>query len=57
MDVTSMFERSVSRTPDRDAVVDVATGERHTYEELAAEVESAAAGLVDRRSPGVRPRC
>ncbi|QLG63902.1 class I adenylate-forming enzyme family protein [Halorarum salinum] len=55
MDVTSMFERSVSRTPDRDAVVDVATGERHTYEELAAEVESVAAGLVDRGiGPGDR---
>lgn len=55
MDISSMFERSVSRTPERDAVVDVVTDERYTYRELAAEVDSVAAGLVDRGiGPGDR---
>jgi 2-furoate---CoA ligase len=47
MDISSMFERSVYRTPKRDAVVNVATSERYTFEELADQVTSVAAGLED----------
>lgn len=42
-----MFHRSVSRTPDRDAIVDLLAQERYSYEEVAAEVESVAADLVE----------
>lgn len=47
MDISSMFQRSVQRTPDRDAVVDVLADERYSYDEFAGEVESVAAGLAD----------
>ena len=47
MEISSMFDRSVSRIPQRDAIVDVAAGERLTYSDLAEEVSAIAAGLED----------
>ena len=38
--------RTVARVPDGDAVVDVTTGRRWTYRELASEVETVAAGVA-----------
>ncbi|WP_033441554.1 AMP-binding protein [Saccharothrix sp. NRRL B-16314] len=40
------FDRAVAAHGDRDALVDCATARRWTYRELAAEVDSVAAGLV-----------
>jgi fatty-acyl-CoA synthase len=37
---------TVARVPDRDALVDVPSGRRWTYAELARDVESAALGLL-----------
>jgi fatty-acyl-CoA synthase len=41
------LDRTVARHADRDALVDVASGRRFTYSELAAEVNVVALGLVD----------
>ncbi|ALE74199.1 AMP-dependent synthetase [Pseudonocardia sp. EC080610-09] len=46
------FRRTVRRFGRRTAVVDPATGDRHTYADLAAQVDALAAGLLD---AGVRP--
>jgi fatty-acyl-CoA synthase len=40
------LDRAVRRFPDRDALVEHATGRRWTYRELAAEVEAVALGLL-----------
>ena len=40
------LDRTVRRFPDRDALVEHATGRRWTYRELAAEVEAVALGLL-----------
>ena len=40
------LDRTVARHADRDALVDVASGRRFTYSELAAEVNVVALGLV-----------
>jgi fatty-acyl-CoA synthase len=40
------FAATVARVPDRDALVDVPTGRRWTYAELARDVEAAALGLL-----------
>jgi fatty-acyl-CoA synthase len=41
------FERTVARHGDREALVDVATGRRWTYAELARDVDALARGLLD----------
>ncbi|WUC77194.1 AMP-binding protein [Streptomyces sp. NBC_00536] len=41
------LDRTVRRFPDRDALVDMATGRRWTYAELAADVDALALGLLD----------
>ncbi len=41
------LDRTVARHADRDALVDVASGRRFTYSELAAEANVVALGLVD----------
>ncbi len=46
------FDRAVASYGDREALVECATGRRWTYRELAAEVDSVAAGLW---ASGVRP--
>ena len=38
--------RTVARVPDRDALVDVPSGRRWTYTELAAEVDTLARALL-----------
>lgn len=48
MDIPSMFERSVDRTPDRDAIVDIKSDTRYSYRELADETYAVANGLADR---------
>jgi fatty-acyl-CoA synthase len=40
------FAATVARVPDRDALVDVPTGRRWSYTELARDVEAAALGLL-----------
>jgi fatty-acyl-CoA synthase len=40
------LDRTVARFPDRDALVEHATGRRWTYRELAAEVDAVALGLL-----------
>jgi len=45
--------RTVSRVPDGEALVEVATGRRWTYRELAAEVDTVARALL---AAGIRPR-
>ena len=40
------FDRTVAQHADRDALVDVASGRRFTYSELASEVNVVALGLV-----------
>jgi fatty-acyl-CoA synthase len=40
------LDRTVSRFPDREALVDVPAGRRWTYAELAAEVDALALGLL-----------
>ncbi|HEY7048238.1 MAG TPA: AMP-binding protein, partial [Jatrophihabitantaceae bacterium] len=40
------LDRTVARFPDRDALVEHATGRRWTYRELAAEVDAIALGLL-----------
>jgi fatty-acyl-CoA synthase len=40
------LDRTVSRYPDREALVDVPAGRRWTYAELAAEVDALALGLL-----------
>lgn len=52
MDLPAMFRRSVHRSPDRTAIVDVSTGERYTYADLEAAVDSVANGL---RDAGIEP--
>ncbi|MFC4604978.1 AMP-binding protein [Rhodococcus kronopolitis] len=42
------FDRTVSMFPDREALVDCASGTRWTYAEFAAEVNALAAGLLQR---------
>ena len=42
------FDRTVARSGDREALVDVATGRRWTYRELAADVNALALGFLDR---------
>ena len=42
------FDRTVARFGDREALVDVATGRRWTYRELAADVNALALGFLDR---------
>jgi fatty-acyl-CoA synthase len=44
--------RTVSRVPDGEALVEVATGRRWTYRELAAEVDTVARALL---AAGIRP--
>ena len=41
------FERSVARFGDREALVDVATNRRWTYNELDVEIDEAALGLLE----------
>jgi fatty-acyl-CoA synthase len=41
------FDRTVAAFPDRDALVDRATGRRWTYAELASEVDALALGLLE----------
>jgi fatty-acyl-CoA synthase len=41
------LDRTVARHADRDALVDMASGRRFTYSELAAEANVVALGLVD----------
>jgi fatty-acyl-CoA synthase len=41
------FDRTVARFPDRDALVEVATGRRWSYRELAGEVDRLALGLLE----------
>ncbi|MET9698499.1 AMP-binding protein [Streptomyces sp. NPDC006529] len=41
------LDRTVRRFPGRDALVDMATGRRWTYAELAADVDAVALGLMD----------
>jgi fatty-acyl-CoA synthase len=41
------LDRTVARQADRDALVDMASGRRFTYSELAAEANVVALGLVD----------
>lgn len=41
------LDRTVRRFPERDALIDRATGRRWTYAELAAEVDALALGLLD----------
>ncbi|ONI78718.1 AMP-binding protein [Actinosynnema sp. ALI-1.44] len=41
------FDRAVAAYPDRDALVDRASGRRWTYRELAEEVDAVALGLLD----------
>ncbi|HEY0716141.1 MAG TPA: AMP-binding protein [Streptosporangiaceae bacterium] len=49
------FDRTASRFGDREALVDVATGRRWTYRELAADVDALARGLLGREiGPGDR---
>jgi len=43
-----LFEQSVARTPDRTAVVDVATGDELTYADLRERARALAAGLRER---------
>jgi fatty-acyl-CoA synthase len=40
------LDRTVSRFPDREALIDVPAGRRWTYAELAAEVDALALGLL-----------
>jgi fatty-acyl-CoA synthase len=40
------FAATVARVPDRDALVDVPTGRRWTYAELARDIEAVALGLL-----------
>ncbi|GAA1347627.1 AMP-binding protein [Saccharothrix algeriensis] len=49
--VPANLDRAVAAHGDREALVECATGRRWTYRELAAEVDSVAAGL---RASGVR---
>jgi fatty-acyl-CoA synthase len=44
--IGAAFERTVAAGPDREALVDVATGRRWTWAELDAAVEEAARGLI-----------
>ncbi|MFJ8039090.1 AMP-binding protein [Kitasatospora sp. NPDC096147] len=44
--IGEVFERVVSESPGREALVDVPSGRRWTYGELAVEVERVALGLV-----------
>ncbi|AWZ06374.1 MULTISPECIES: AMP-binding protein [unclassified Streptomyces] len=41
------FDRTVRRFPDRDALVEAATGRRWTYARFAADVDALALGLLD----------
>jgi fatty-acyl-CoA synthase len=41
------FDRTVAGDPDREAVVEVATGRRWTYAELKRDVDALALGLLD----------
>ncbi|MHA6798207.1 AMP-binding protein [Bounagaea algeriensis] len=41
------LDRTVASFPDRDALVEYATGRRWTYREFLADVEALAAGLLD----------
>ncbi|MGW7100930.1 AMP-binding protein [Streptomyces sp. NPDC054838] len=41
------LDRTARRFPDRDALVDMASGRRWTYAELAADVDALALGLLD----------
>ncbi|WP_330261206.1 AMP-binding protein [Streptomyces sp. NBC_00539] len=41
------LDRTARRFPERDALVDMATGRRWTYAELAADVDALALGLLD----------
>ena len=41
------FDRTVAAHPDREALVEAATGRRWTYRELAEEVDAFACGLLD----------
>ncbi|HET8959516.1 AMP-binding protein [Nocardioides sp.] len=44
--VGANFERTVASYPDREALVEVATGRRWTWSELGADVDAVARGLV-----------
>ncbi len=41
------LDRTIARVPDREALVDCATGRRWTYRELGEEVDALGAGLLD----------
>ena len=41
------FDRTVAAEPQREALVEVATGRRWTYQQLRAEVDALALGLID----------
>jgi fatty-acyl-CoA synthase len=41
------FDRTVASDPDREAMVEVATGRRWTYAELKSDVDALALGLLD----------
>ena len=46
--IDANLRRAVARFPDREALVDVAAGTRHTYAELDAAVDELARGLMAR---------
>ncbi|MFC0446862.1 AMP-binding protein [Rhodococcus jostii] len=55
MTIGDNFDRIVSRFPDREAVVDVPTGQRWTYTTLRADVNAVASALLeDGIAPGDR---
>ena len=45
------LDRTVASFPDRDALVECATGRRWTYREFLGDVEALAAGLSDAGPP------
>jgi fatty-acyl-CoA synthase len=46
--IADNFDRTVAAERRREALVEVATGRRWTYQELGAEVDALALGLIDR---------
>ncbi|HEY5853939.1 MAG TPA: AMP-binding protein [Aldersonia sp.] len=50
MTIGDNFDETVARVPDRDAVIEVATGRRWTYTTLRDDVDALAAALLDEQS-------
>ena len=46
MDIPTMFKRSVERSPEQDAIINIETGDRYTYQEVADQVYKTANGLT-----------